>query len=277
MESEQRDFVNGLLDAIPPGLAVTAIAAGFYHTCALTSSGGIKCWGDNRKRQLGDGTTTDRSTPVEVHGLTSEVTAIAAGGYHTCALTSSGGVKCWGLNRNSQLGEGTTARRTKPVDVKGLSREVSSIAAGFYHTCALTSVGGIKCWGDNRYSQLSDGTTTAYRTKPVDVEGLSRGVSAIAAGYLHNCALLNAGGVKCWGDNRNSQLGVGTTARHTKPVNVHGLTRGVSAIAAGFHHTCALTSAGGVKCWGENLNGQLGDGTTANRPTPVDVEALNSF
>jgi alpha-tubulin suppressor-like RCC1 family protein len=254
---------------------VSAIAAGLAHTCAVTTGGGVKCWGFNGTGQLGDGTVNLRVTPVDVSGLTSGVSAIAAGLAHTCAVTTGGGVKCWGLNGNGQLGDGTTTQRTTPVDISGLTSGVSAIAAGGSHTCALTTVGGVKCWGSNSNGQLGDGTTT-QRTSPVDISGLTSGVSAIAAGQFHTCALTTGGGVKCWGMNGNGQLGDGTTSQRTTPVDVSGLTSGVSTIAAGRDHTCALTTGGGVKCWGFNSNGQLGDGTTSQRTAPVDVSGLGS-
>jgi Regulator of chromosome condensation (RCC1) repeat len=250
-----------------------AISAGTAHTCALTSASGVKCWGYNHDGELGDGTTTERATPVDVSGLASGVAAISAGGGQTCALTSAGGVKCWGYNQNGALGDGTTTERATPVDVSGLSSGVAAIDAGFEHTCALTSAGGVKCWGSNNGGELGDGTTE-NKTTPAGVSGLSSGVAAISAGSAHTCALTNASGVKCWGNNLEGQLGDGTTAKKTTPVDVNGLASGVAAISAGSYDTCALTSAGGVKCWGENDYGQLGDGTTAKKTTPVDVSGL---
>ena len=256
------------VDVIGLTSGVSAITTGWFHTCALTASGGVKCWGDNWYGKLGDGTTEERGTPVDVIGLTSGVSAITAGWGHTCALTASGGVKCWGFNDDGELGDGTTDGRTTPVNVSGLTNGFIAIDAGGWHTCALKYGSGVKCWGANAAGQLGDGTTTDRYT-PVNVGGLATG-DAISAGGWHTCAVA-FGGVKCWGFNNNGQLGDGTTDYRTTPVDVSGLTSGVSAIAAGGNHTCALTVSGGVKCWGDNWLGQLGDGTTTDRRTPVDV------
>ena len=261
---------------------VASIAAGLDHTCALTRAGRVKCWGFNIYGQLGDGTTTNRRTPVDVSGLPSVVAGIAAGADHTCALTGAGGVKCWGENDSGQLGDGTATDRHVPVDVFGLASGVESIAAGGVHTCALTSAGAVKCWGMNLRGELGDGTTT-QRNAPVDVSGLESGVAAIAAGgddvargeeddNGHTCALTGAGGVKCWGANFVGQLGDGTTTERHTPVSVSGLASGVVAIAAGVDHTCALTTGGAVECWG----GLTGDGTLKTRLTPVAVSGLAS-
>ena len=253
--------------------AQKSISAGRNHTCALLSTGGVKCWGYNGVNALGDGTYTSRYTPTNVSGLSSGVSAIAAGGSHTCALLSTGGVKCWGYNFYGQLGDGLRADKTTPTDVSGLSSGVSAIVAGLNHTCALSS-GGVKCWGWNSNGQLGNGTNTD-KTTPTDVSGLSSGVSAIAAGETHTCALLSTGRVKCWGSGDVGQLGNGIGGHQTTPVDVAELTD-ASAISGGVYHTCALRSTGGVQCWGYNNYGQNGDGTTTARSTPRDVSGLST-
>jgi len=249
---------------------VTAISAGYYHTCALLSTGAAKCWGSNGSGQLGNGTKNTGVIPTNVSGLSSGVTAIEAGFHFTCALLSTGAVKCWGTNRDGQLGDSTTTERLIPTGVSGLNSGVTAISPGGDYTCALLSTGGVKCWGFNFNGQLGDGTTNTSLT-PVDVSGLSSGVTAISAGLGQTCALLSTGGVKCWGNGGNGQLGDGSGTRSLTPVDVSGLSSGVTAIEAGANHTCALLNTGTVKCWGYNAFGTLGDGTTTFSFTPVDV------
>jgi alpha-tubulin suppressor-like RCC1 family protein len=256
--------VIGLADA-------KAIAAGWGHACALTSGGAVKCWGYNRNGELGDGTNTDSSRPVDVIGLTSGIAAISAGEDHTCAVTAAGGVKCWGYNDNGQLGDGTKASRSVPVDAAGFSGGVKSVAAGWSHTCALTSSGGAKCWGSNRYGQLGDGETVDLRLTPVNVTGLTYGVLNITAKAGQSCALTTGGGVTCWGNNKYGQLGDGTARQRNSPVQTTGLIQGVREIETGWNHTCAVLDAGELDCWGWNFYGQLGDGTKATRIQPVGV------
>jgi len=251
------------------------VSSGQWHTCALTTSGGVKCWGWNGTGQLGNGGTTPSTTPVDVSGLSSGVAAIATGGFHTCALMTSGGVKCWGRNDQGQLGNGGTTLSTTPVDVSGLSSGVAAIATGGFHTCALMTSGGVKCWGRNDDGQLGDGTTHDSTT-PVNVSGLPSGAKAISAGGDHTCAVTTEGAAKCWGFNKEGALGNATTTNSSTPVGVSGLSSGVAAISAGGRHTCALTTSGGVKCWGWNGTGQLGNGGTTPSTTPVDVSGLSS-
>jgi alpha-tubulin suppressor-like RCC1 family protein len=245
----------------------SAIAMGLLHTCALTSVGGVKCWGYNRDGELGNGSTADSAAPVNVAGLTTGVTAIATGSQFTCALTTDGAVKCWGLNGNGQLGTGAAANSLIPVAVSGLSSGVTAISASFDHACALSS-GGVKCWGLNQYGELGNGLTTNSST-PVAVTGLTTGVSAIAASTNNTCALTTSGGVKCWGFNLVGQLGNGVSKNSLTPVDVTGLTSGASAITASANYACALTGAGAVKCWGANPAGQ------AVILVPIDIPGLS--
>jgi alpha-tubulin suppressor-like RCC1 family protein len=262
------------------GLAngISAIAARGEHTCALTVAGGVKCWGANINGQLGDGSTTNSPTPVDVVGLATGIIAITTGGEHTCALRTDGAVKCWGWNAAGQLGDGTTTDRSSPVDAgrptsphgdAPRSFKVRSIAAGGRHTCAVTIEGDVWCWGRNDEGQLGDGTTVSRGTP--DYSQLGSEASAVSNGGNYTCALARAGGVQCWGDNSAGQLGNSGAIEGSPLVAVAGLGSGVTAIAAGYYHSCAVTTDGGVKCWGLNDSGQLGDGTTTDRSIPVPV------
>ncbi len=274
-------LVGDLLKFGSPPLA--KIAGGSAFTCALTLAGSVKCWGANDGGQLGNGSFAESDTPVGVVGLSSGVVGLAAGGHFACALTSEGGVKCWGWNDFGQLGNNTNTTSNVPVDVIGLAGGIVELAAGRHHACALTSAGGVKCWGSNELGQLGDNTYTTSN-HPVNVVGLGSEVIGLSLAGQHSCTLTSVGGVKCWGYNGFGQLGNGTNINSSTPVDVTTLAGGVVSLAAGERHTCALTSVGGVKCWGDNLFGQIGDGTfgqpgdvtNGNRRTPVDVVGLGS-
>ena len=286
LRRSQSSLTQFIVAIAPPSLA-TRIAVGGNHSCAVTSTGGAKCWGSNTRGALGNGSLTDSTIPVPVSGLTSGVGAVSSGNGHTCALTTVGGAKCWGLNDFGQLGNGTTVDSTAPVDVIGLSSGVRSISSGSQFTCAITAAGGVKCWGSNFFGQLGNATSSPSPV-PVDVIGLPAGINAISTGSNHACALTLVGGVKCWGFNGSGQptqfngagqLGNGTAINSATAVDVFGLTTGVSAISAGSNHTCALTTLGGIKCWGRSREGQVGSGLSgdgANVLAPVDVGSLTS-
>jgi alpha-tubulin suppressor-like RCC1 family protein len=255
---------------------VVALAGGAGHTCALLASGTVRCWGSNAAGKLGDGTIVNRITPVAVSNVTSAV-AIQAGNTHTCALLVFGTAKCWGSNQFGQIGDGTMTSRLTPVDVgtpspAGVLINAVAIKIGDFHTCALLADGSAKCWGLNNSGQLGISNTAPANIAPTAVLGGGGSISArdIAAGRNHTCAVRANGTVACWGSNDSGQLGDGTIATRLSPVAVTGLFgEPVVAIAAGEAHTCALVAFGSVRCWGDNLNGQLGDGTTDDRLTPV--------
>jgi alpha-tubulin suppressor-like RCC1 family protein len=251
----------------------TAVSAGFSHSCAITSAGALLCWGYNGSGQLGDDTTIDHSTPQNVLGLSSGIAAVTGGGSHTCAIDGAGGALCWGENGSGQLGDGSTTDRDTAVDVVGLGSGVTAIAAGTSHTCAITSGGGVKCWGSNASGQLGDGTTT-NRTTPVQVSGLTS-VNTVAAGLYHTVANKSDGTAWSWGYNVYGQLGDGTTTNRSAPVQVSSLT-GITAIAAGGFHSVARKNDGSVWTWGSNSDGQLGDGTQTPRTSPVASTFTNA-
>lgn len=253
-------------------LQARQITAANGHSCAVTASGGAKCWGINSAGQLGNNSTANSSVPVDVVGLTSGVASISAGTGHTCAVTTAGGVKCWGYNNTGQLGDNTTAQRLVPVDVVGLGTGVVSLASGFNHNCAITSSGGAKCWGSNNTGQLGN-NTNVNSFVPVDVVGMTSGVESTAIGYGHTCAVSSSGAARCWGSNGGGQLGNNSKTQSLVPVDVVGLSSGVAKIAAGMSHTCAITSAGGAKCWG--AGGSLGNNSSAQSLVPVDVMGLS--
>jgi DNA-binding transcriptional regulator YdaS (Cro superfamily) len=211
--------------------SVVAISAGDAHACALTDQGAAKCWGWNAYGQIGDGRACGYSSclPTQVVGLTSGVTAIAAGGGHTCALKTSGGVTCWGFSGYGQLGGGGQSCELfsclLPGDVPTLPSGVTSISAGADHTCATATGGGVKCWGLDDSGEVTGGSQRCPQNEcavPMDVSGFERSVAAVAAGGHHSCALLAGGAVECWGANSSEQLGDGTTATRFTPVYVVG-------------------------------------------------------
>jgi len=277
------------VDVLDLGSGVIGIGSGGGHTCALTVGGGIRCWGNNKYGQLGDGTAETRNLPVNVNGMAQGAGKVAAGWNHSCAVMGNGELKCWGWNYYGQLGDATKATQSKPVNVRRLMEDAIDVAPGWAHTCAITAGGGVKCWGSNEFGQLGDGTNldsivplsivglrSSSVAPPVAADGVGSAAQAVAAGWYHSCALTKTGGVKCWGRNDHGQLGDGTTASSLIPVEVKGLARDVVAVSVGISHSCARTSAGGVKCWGENSAGGLGDGTTTDRREPVDVAGLST-
>jgi alpha-tubulin suppressor-like RCC1 family protein len=201
---------------------------------------------------------------------------ITAGSDHTCALIDDGSVTCWGQN-GGRLGNGVDAAYSPPMTVVGLDGVVS-VSAGDAHTCAVLEDGTARCWGGNSDGQLGNGST-AFSAVPVAVSGLT-GALSISAGGSHTCALRASGltrTVRCWGANDLGQLGNGTTTASSVPVTVPGLTStfvGPAAVAAATVSTCALLDDGTARCWGDNGDGQLGNGSFANTATPVLVNGL---
>ncbi len=266
------------------------VAAGGTFTCAVKTDGTVWCWGRNDRGQLGNNTTTDQLTPVQVKGPggTGTLTAVAdlgAGQKHTCAAKTDGTAWCWGDNAKGQLGDNTTTERPAPVQVNGPGGTGTlgaalSVGAGELFSCAALSDYTAWCWGDNAKGQLGDNTTTD-RPAPVQVKGVGgtgtlNGIQTVALGDQTSCALGATGSLWCWGLNDKGQLGDNTTTNRSTPVAVVG-TAGAGTISdataatAGAAHACTIRADRSTWCWGDNGDGQLGDGTKNESPRPVQV------
>ncbi len=287
--------VNGITNA-------TQVAVGYPDSCAVLASGQVDCWGSNEQGALGLGSSTGpevcasstpcSTTPVQVSGITDATQVVVAEG-HACALLASRQIDCWGSNYFGQLGDGKTCPSgypclSAPVQVNGITN-ATQVAVGYLGGCALLASGQVNCWGSNYYGQLGDGTTTGPETcpvtaacsrTPVSVSGITN-ATQVAAGYHGACAMLTTGQVDCWGSNEFGELGSGTNMPETcgfapcsaTPVSVSEITTAIQ-LAAGYLYACATLATGQVDCWGNNEDGELGDGTTENRDTPVAVTGL---
>lgn len=269
-------LTSGVLDMSTSGDSI----GGNSTTCAIDSTGAVKCWGANNYGQVGDGSLTTRTLPTQVSGLTSGYTQVSVSVGNVCALHNSGKSYCWGDNTVGQLSGNLGGFLFSPKDTIGMSSQTTAIKLGNAFTCAIQN-GAAKCWGTNNSGQLGNGNNTDQGS-PVQVSGLTSGVTAIATdndsyySSRHACAVHN-GAVKCWGDNSSGQLGNGVTGGSSNvPVQVSGLTSGAVGVSVSLYHSCAVMNTGGVKCWGSNSHGQLGNNSTTASNVPVDVANIST-
>jgi alpha-tubulin suppressor-like RCC1 family protein len=269
----------------------TQISLGGDHSCALLTTGVLKCWGANSNGQLGLGNTNDYGdtasevgTGLPAVNVNKTVKHISAGYNHTCAIRSDNTTVCWGNNSMGELGigntnsigDGSNEMGSKLVAVNLGTSYATKLSGGLEFTCAILATGQVKCWGDNTYGQLGvdgvHGSTsgTMGTSLPAIDFGSGRTAKAISTGRQHACAILDNDTVKCWGANTYGQLGTGDTTSvvypviATNPVVDLGTGRTAKAIAVGSFHTCAILDNGTLKCWGYNVMGQLGTDSTNN-------------
>ena len=249
------------------------VAAGDYHTVAIKEDGTLWAWGNNQFGQLGDGSTIDKSTPVQI-GTDDNWSCVTAGEKYTVAIKDDGTLWAWGNNGWGQLGDGTTTHRNTPTQEVTVSTNWSYVAAGETHTVAIKDDGTLWAWGNNQFGPLGDGTTT-QRNTPTQEETESTNWSYVAAGAYHTVAIKDDGTLWAWGNNISGRLGDGTTTHRNTPTQEATGSNNWSYVAVGETHTVAIKDDGTLWAWGNNQFGQLGDGTTTQRDTPTQ-EATES-
>lgn len=248
-------------DGYENNLRKIAISNG--SSCILTNDYSLQCHGANDL--IGIDTKENSFTPVTPTEL-SKARDIDARGYNTCAITSNGSLKCWGWTFGNT-----------PTEVAGTLKNLLRVTLGKGHHCVIDSDFKALCWGSNSKGQLGlDVEKVSSKSAPFFVENLAQGAIQTAVGLEHTCALLESGGVQCWGSNEKGQLGNGGTDNSSVPVQVTGLDSGVIAIDAGDAHTCALKEDGTVYCWGDNDKGEIGNGNNDQQSTPAKVSGLAS-
>ena len=273
------------------GRTAVAVSAGDSHTCAILDNGEAKCWGQDYYGQLGDGgsntdTNAPSSTAIDL-GTGRTAVAVSAGSFHTCAILDNGDLKCWGDDGKGQLGDGgsntnTNVPSSTAIDL-GTGRTAVAVSAGYQHTCAILDNGDVKCWGYDFYGQLGDGGSNTATNAPSSTAinlGTGRTAVSVSAGNEHTCAILDNGDLKCWGYDNRGQLGDGGSNTNTNAPSSTAIDLGTGrtavAISAGQLHTCAILDNADLKCWGRDMNGQLGDGgsnndTNAPSSTAIDL------
>lgn len=260
----------------------TSVALGHTHSCTLGTDGNVRCWGKNDVGQLGDGRTEDSEQPVRVTGLPrGQTVALSAGSYTTCAILRGGEIRCWGRNVNGEAGQNPgTLRVATPVRGNlfgGSSPAAVKVSVGLNQACALREDRKLFCWGQGRYLGLGNAQADSPTPLQVPLTGNPRDVSA---SQQFTCAITSFGSgatvtlTFCWGGNASGQSGGGTTAASYTPRTVDIGQTSYSRIFTGAQHTCAVTFARDVHCWGDNSYNQLNLGNTAQTNVPTAIPAL---
>ncbi|UXR65995.1 hypothetical protein EZJ49_07005 [Bdellovibrio bacteriovorus] len=257
-------FAPTELDA---GVLYKDVTAGAYHSCAITTDNDLKCWGTNSSLQaLGTGASPVAITVVD-SGV--EYRQVSAGSSHTCAITMDDKLKCWGYNASGQVGDGLGVGNSA-VTVIDAAVSYSSVSAGGGHTCAITkSESHLKCWGGGDYGELGT-NSTAKMLVPTLVS--DAGYAAVSAGVVGTCGLQSSGVMFCWGENSSGQNGDGMASLSSVPIVVDSGEKYQLMDAGILYHVCGITTAGVLKCWGNNGNGQVGDKSTVTKSFPVEVD-----
>jgi len=251
------------------------VSAGGAHTVAVTTDGQLWAWGNNANGQLGNGTTSTMFTPIQI-GTASDWAHVSAGNSHTVAIRTDGTLWAWGNRESGRIGQGQIwGSQTTPIQI-GAAANWAHVSAGDSHTVAITTTGELWAWGNRENGRIGEGEATGNQTTPIQV-GTDRIWATASAGASHTVAVTTTGELWAWGNRENGRIGEGeTTGSQTYPIQVGTATNWATA-SAGDAHTVAVRTDGTAWAWGNNTNGQLGDGTTIQRDVPVQIGALTSW
>jgi alpha-tubulin suppressor-like RCC1 family protein len=243
------------------------------HSCYLDMQGTAYCWGADDAGQLGDGATKQAKwTAAAVINLPGPASEIAAGGVlldgHSMARFANGSVRGWGANQSGQLGDNSKTAPATVTTTSGLT--ASELVTSFSHSCARTSANATTCWGSNGYGQLAL-PATMYESLVPSTINLPAATAEVGVGSYYTCARLSDSRVYCWGRNNYGQTGAAGIDDQYAPIQIQGLSGAIAQLGVAYWHSCAVDGNGGVKCWGANYYGQLGNGSTTNAPTPTAV------
>ncbi|MDG0815430.1 RCC1 domain-containing protein [Bdellovibrio svalbardensis] len=269
------------------------LSAGAEHVCAVHADSKVYCWGQNSHGQLGNNSAVSSNMPVAVDVSaitpTPQFIEVQAGAQHTCARTVDSRVFCWGASGSGRLGAVASGDQLTPLEVKngpGALKNVFKLSVGENHNCALTADGKISCWGEQGADGRLGNNAFVFSQDPVavDVSGLlgKRGFAQLSAGYNHTCGVNTAGKVYCWGNGAKGQLGSGNSTRNSPyEITMTSVTGGAAfkQVEVGYEFSCALATDGKIYCWGDNPEGQLGNGNSISYgvPVPVDTSSITSF
>ena len=268
-------------DFTPTG-EITQIAAGDSHSAAVTKDGDLYMWGTNGSGQLGIQSNVASNIPVKVNNSSStlpekSVKYVALGTYHSAAITKYGSLYMWGYNNYGQLGNGSSGNYEKSVSPIKIMENVAAVSLGAWHSAAITKDGSLYMWGENSDGQLGNGSTT-NRSTPVKI---MENVATVSLGAWHSAAITKDGSLYMWGYNNYGQLGNGSSGNYEKSVSPIKIMENVAAVSLGAWHSAAITKDGSLYMWGENSDGQLGNGTTNNLTRPqriaVNVQSVELY
>lgn len=242
--------------------------------CAITNTGAIKCWGDNTKAFLGTTSSAEYLTTATAF-RTHVFKSVSIGQLAACGLTTENELACWVSNQYDQVGDGSGGTNYSPVFID-LGTKYTMVTSGYTHSCGITTGGVLKCWGANASYDLGDGTNVQKNSPTIIDSGVS--YQKVSIGYTSACAITTANKLRCWGANSAGQVGDGTTVTKSTPVEVDSASDYQFVfVSRQYNSVCAITTAGVLKCWGQNTNRNLGDGTTTQKTSPTIIDSGTSY